>query len=111
MDSKEKTSSSDIADDLDLEPLNLDFELPPIEDSDLVGLESGSDFPSDFPSLDSDFGDLSTLDMQEGESQSGEPSYSVEDAFDAGGFSMSESSNEFGSELAANDFSDRKSVV
>lgn len=105
MDSKEKTSSSDIADDLDLEPLNLDFELPPIEDSDLVGLESGSDFPSDFPSLDSDFGDLSTLDMQEGESQSGEPAYSVEDAFDVGGFPMSESSNEFGSELASNDLS------
>ena len=105
MDSKEKTSSSDIADDLDLEPLNLDFELPPIEDSDLVGLESGSDFPSDFPSLDSDLGDLSTLDMQESMSLSGEPSYSVEDALDVGKFPMSESSKEFASELASNDFS------
>ena len=69
MDSKEKTSSSNIADDLDLEPLNLDFELPPIEDSDLVGLESGSEF-----------GDLATLDLPEGELDSSDFSYSAEES-------------------------------
>jgi len=69
MDSKEKMSSSDIADDLDLEPLNLDFELPPIEDSDLVGLESGSDF-----------GDLATLDLPEGELGSSDFAYNAEES-------------------------------
>lgn len=84
MDSKEKTSSSDIADDLDLEPLNLDFELPPIEDSDLIGLESGSEF-----------GDLGTLDLPEGELGSSDFLYNGEESnLDDSDFTVSPSSEQ-----------------
>ncbi len=72
MDSKEKTSSSDIVDDLDLEPLNLDFDLPPIDSGEL---ESGGEFPS----LDLEPGDLDTLDLPESSDWQGEEAGEVAD--------------------------------
>jgi hypothetical protein len=106
MDSREKTSTSEMAGDLDLEPLNLDFELPPIDDSDLVSLDSASDFPA----LQADFGDLPPLDISDDLEPAGQ-SISETDTLDAGPSGDETTSADFDAGLSASDFSSDDEAV